>query len=128
MSVYLPHSAPHLVWSGNGQFELLAPFLLVWYDQGERGTRYELHAPMGMLTDLASIPRPLRVVLTGMDDTIPGAVIHDAIYRDHTGHCLTRSQADQVFLEVMTAQGVPWLKRRAMWAGVRLGGWASWRR
>jgi len=126
MSVYLPHPAPHMVWSGNGQFRLLAPFAVVWYGPGRE--RYELCAPMGMHTDLASIPRPLRSVLTGVDDTIPGAVIHDAIYRGHTGGCLTRTQADQVFLEVMAAQGVPWLKRWAMWAGVRLGGWASWRR
>lgn len=131
MSVYLPSPSPHMLWDQEaGQFRLLVPFRVVWYpEDDEAGTgRVELCAPAGMLTDLASVPRPLRVWETGLDGTIPAAVIHDAIYRGFTGRELTRAQADEVFHEVMLMSGVRRSKSWAMWLGVRLGGWASWRK
>ena len=81
----------------------------------------------GFRTDGASIPRLLwRVFGSPYDpDIIAAAIGHDALYR---GRILPRRDADAAFLRMMEAGGVGKLKRRLVWAGVRLFGWAAWLR
>lgn len=84
----------------------------------------------GFDTDFASIPRLLRWVITGSDNTKPGAVVHDYLYR-HKPKGIDRKTADKVFLEVMRDSSKPewqvsrW-KASMAYAGVRIGGWVSW--
>lgn len=84
----------------------------------------------GEESDFASVPRaPLAYLLAGGWGNGP-AVLHDHLYRvKHAG----RDVADAVFFEAMVTDGsavgqcpVPGWRARAMYAGVRVGGWASW--
>jgi len=81
--------------------------------------RRVITVPAGFETDLASVPRlPVVYWLCGGRANKP-AVVHDFLY---TKGILPRDVADAVFLEAMQAVGVPFIYRRLMWAGVRLGG------
>lgn len=82
--------------------------------------------PRGFRTDLASIPRPLWSVLGHPAGSYAAAaVVHDWLY---AWQPVTRARADALFLEGMGVLGVPWAQRRALYLGVRAGGWAPWRR
>jgi hypothetical protein len=86
-----------------------------------------IHIRAGMRTDGASIPRiawrvvghPLQVPLLGP------ALGHDALY---AGELVSQKEADRWFLEAMRRAGIGWLKRNTIWAAVRAGGWAVWRK
>ena len=100
-----------------GGWRLRDPLVFVY--RGEN-----LEVPAGELTDLASIPRwlPILVVLFNPiagKDRYP-AVLHDSLYRRKWA---TRKECDNVFLVAMKSTGVGWLKRHSLYAGVRAGGW-----
>lgn len=75
--------------------------------------------PAGFDTDFASVPRIPFAYLVAGDTAHASAVVHDYLYR--YGKC-TRKQADEVFLEAMAAEGVPWWRARLMYRAVRLFG------
>ena len=84
----------------------------------------KLTVPAESFTDLSSIPKwlPILVVLFNPiagKDRYP-AVLHDYLYRTKWG---TRAECDKVYLVAMKSTGVSWLKRHALYAGVRAGGW-----
>lgn len=81
--------------------------------------------PRGFVTDLASIPRLLWVVLPPIGENERAAVLHDWLYT--TGK-VSRARADAIFRRAMAEDGVGFFTRWTMWAGVRLGGWAHWKR
>lgn len=81
--------------------------------------------PKGFVTDLASIPSVFRW-LPGMSPTgssRKAAVLHDYLYAIQDR---SRAQADDLFLTALEACDVSWLVRRAMYVGVRAGGWVAW--
>lgn len=81
--------------------------------------------PAGFETDFASVPRlPFAFWLAG-DTAHLAAVVHDFLY---TIQLCSRVEADRVFYEAMTLTGVPLWRRSLMYAAVRVGGWAIWRR
>jgi Protein of unknown function (DUF1353) len=84
----------------------------------------------GFDTDYASVPRIFWSIYPPDGSYTEAAVIHDALYFYQTAGlnrpAITRAQADTVFLEAMTALGVPWLRRRIIYAAVRSGGWIAW--
>ena len=86
-----------------------------------------VHVMPGFRTDGASIPRLLwRVFGSPYDpDIFPAAIAHDALYR---GEIVPREDADCNFLVMMAVSGVPKIKRRLVWLGVRLFGWITWLR
>lgn len=76
-------------------------------------------APSRYVTDLGSVPR-IPVVFDALGEIAQEPyVIHDLMYSKHT---FPRETADQVLLEGLEAVGVPLLKRRAIYLGVRIGG------
>lgn len=81
--------------------------------------------PRGFITDLASIPRPVRPLLDRNGTSRRAAVLHDALY---CRQITARGEADLLFLEAMEHDAVPWLERTLMYAGVRLAGWLYWNR
>lgn len=81
--------------------------------------------PAGFVTDFASIPRVLWVLLPPTGEYGRAAVIHDYLYR--TPGKATRGQADSVFLEAMKAAGVGWFTRMTMYSAVRVGGGRSYK-
>jgi hypothetical protein len=80
--------------------------------------------PRGFITDLASVPRPLRGVLNVNGASRAPAVLHDFCYCSQV--MATRKEADLLFLQALTACGVSSLAARAYYAGVRVGGWRYW--
>lgn len=79
--------------------------------------------PAGFITDLASIPALLRPLFNPNDNGRKAAVLHDARYCIKAG---TRKEADDIFLEALERCGVGFLRRWAMYSGVRAGGWLYW--
>ena len=80
----------------------------------------------GFETDFASVPRvPLFYALFG-DRAHRESVIHDYLYRIDAFPEVTRSRADDVFLEAMKCRGKGFFVRYAMWVGVRSGGWMAY--
>ena len=115
--------APHLTWLvEEGQWRLDQPFIATW-------GRYRFRTPAAFRTDLASIPRLLRWLIPQIGRHIQAAIVHDLLYRrPSTRQGLTRAQVDKMFLDAMKFLGVPLWKRQLMYAGVRVGGWASWKK
>jgi hypothetical protein len=81
-------------------------------------------APVGFLTDLASVPR-LPVVYDQFGNRADEpAVIHDYLY---TSHETSRVVADSVFHEAMLVCNVkPW-RAWCMWVAVRIFGGSHWK-
>ena len=79
--------------------------------------------PRGFVTDYASIPKPLRLLLptTGLYGN--AAVIHDYLYWRQD---CTREQSDNIMAIAMKDAGVSESTLRAFHIGVRLGGQGSW--
>lgn len=89
----------------------------------------------GFRTDFASIPRGLWNLFPPTGKYTPAALVHDCLYKtayveriDGTLRTVDRWEADQIFYDAMAVLGVNWFTRRAIWAGVRAGGWMAWRK
>lgn len=73
--------------------------------------------PKGFQTDLASVPRAVRSLVSKVDG-IEASVVHDYLY--HT-RMVSRDEADRVFLDLL-ADAVPAWKRWSMFWAVRAFG------
>jgi len=83
--------------------------------------------PKGFTTDFASTPRFLWWLLPPYGRYAAAAIVHDWLYHEcHTFCKGDRWKADRVFLEAMGSLGVLLGVRYAMWAAVRMFGWAAW--
>lgn len=101
----------------SGEWVVLNPIMYC----SQAGRTYGI--PAGFITDLASIPAILRPLFNPNDDGRKAAVLHDSRYCIKHG---TRKDADDLFLEALERCGVGFLRRWAMYAGVRAGGWVYW--
>lgn len=88
---------------------------LVYFYEGTR-----IVVPKGFITDLASIPRPLRGILNVNGKSRKPAVLHDYLY---CSKLYERSVCDQIFYEALVSEGMNKLLAKTYWAGVRSGGW-----
>lgn len=88
-----------------------------------------LHVPAGYETDLATVPRPFRNIISSDGALARPAIFHDALYTDDAkgGHTWSRSDADAFFVELARREGAGWLVRNLAYAGIRAGGWLMWR-
>jgi hypothetical protein len=73
----------------------------------------------GFISDLASIPKGARWLISKVEKHSAAAVIHDALY---VYHPLSKEDADDVFLEAMAVSGVPLWKRVIMYLAVKYHG------
>ncbi len=96
-------------------FELYEEF--EFYMDWEEGIRQIITVPKGFRTDFASIPLPLRVILSPIGRHGKAAVLHDYLCEYGT---MSRKDADRVFLEAMKVKDVGWIKKRVMYRGVRV--------
>lgn len=102
-----------------GEWVVLAPMLFE-YDHCES---LSIAVPRGFITDLASIPRPVRL-LPGFDvngKSRRPAVLHDYLY---CSQLVSRRAADDLFYNALLSEGVGAPLARLFWSGVRAGGWA----
>jgi hypothetical protein len=84
-------------------------------------------AKKGFVTDFASIPR-IFWSLVGSPATgkyQKSSIIHDILYVTES---LSRKECDNLFLEMLEAQGVSWWKRNIMYSAVRIGGCFVWKK
>jgi len=90
-------------------------------------------APIGFVTDFASIPRAAWEIIDPEDPIIAWpSVIHDYLYsckgKLPDGFAYNREKADAVLREGMQACGASSLIRNAVYQAVRLGGGSHWQR
>lgn len=84
----------------------------------------KVHIRAGFCTDGASVPRACWWWEGPMEgDTLPAAVVHDALY---AAHWTTRAEADGCLYSLLRGNGVSTLKAWAMHAAVRLFGGSAW--
>lgn len=89
----------------------------------EDWTYFGYTVPKGFETDLDSIPHIPFIHSAYKGYARTSALLHDYLYR--TGE-VSRSAADQLFFDLMRAEGVPTNKRRDIYFAVRVGGWVRW--
>lgn len=84
--------------------------------------------PAGFESDGASVPRFFwrSVFPPGDQDALRGAVAHDYVYRNHPPKW-SRCEADRMFYDTLTADGVGCIRAFLAWLGVRLFGADAWR-
>jgi hypothetical protein len=108
-------------WIDGETWLLLSPFAYAPKDGAP------FYVQQGFVTDFASIPtRTLRGWLPPTGPYGPAAVIHDYLYQFPVE--LSRGDCDRIFNEAMKDLKVPGFTRRLVYAGVRAGGWATWRK
>lgn len=118
------------VMPGGKTFRLHHSFTYRWKRIG-----VEITAPVGFVTDFASIPRLFRMVIPKLGRYNKAAVLHDAIYQNASNqfyatyeYRFTRKQADLCFLDAMYDLGVAKWKRTLMYWSVRIGAGMAWRK
>ena len=88
-----------------------------------------LVVPKGFVTDYASIPRVIQLLIPKLGRHRKAAVLHDYLYaKDCDYQSLLQAECDSVFLSAMKGSGVSKWKRCSLYSGVRVGGWASFRK
>lgn len=92
------------------------------------GKQRVIQVPREFHTDLASIPRALRRLVTKDGPNRYAAVVHDYLYSlaGMGPKGVPRKQADMIFEEAMIDVGVPRWKRFLLHKGVRAGGWMAY--
>ena len=104
------------------KFELLEGFR---YTRGATGEAFDV-TPAGLKeTDLTSVPFLFRWFVNAYGRHTLPALLHDCLIR---GKCAktaspratppTRAEADDIFLEALTDEEVPFIRRHLMWAAV----------
>lgn len=102
---------------GREQWSVLQGITVTW-----RGGRVVV--PAGFETDLSSIPEWARGLIPQVGRHNTPSVVHDWCYA--TRWRGDRAASDRLFLELMRLHGVPWLRRRLMFAAVRAFGGGEW--
>lgn len=97
---------------------LIEPFVFVSPTLGE------ITVEAGFDTDYASVPRLFWAIYPPDGSYTEAAIVHDYLYWFQP---CTRAQADGVFMEGMTALGLPWARRQLLYRSVRAGGWIAWK-
>lgn len=94
----------------------------------------KITVPKGFVFDGESIPVALQWLVPPFGQSKRGACVHDYLYRyagyhDSKGHFIrpvSRSQADQVYHELIEAKGLPSWRANLRWSILRAVGWSAW--
>ena len=105
----------------NNIITLLEDIQLKWKER-------ELTVPAGFRCDGCSVPRFLWDTVSPQLDpcTLRGAVAHDYLYRN-TPEGWSREEADLLFYDCIIADGLPPVRAKIAYWGVRLCGKSAWR-
>jgi hypothetical protein len=85
---------------------------------------HSFYVPAGFITDLASLPRPLRGVFNRNGRSRKPAVLHDYLYSEKM---FTRKKCDLIFKDCLVNAGISKFAARLYYYGVRSGGWTRGR-
>jgi hypothetical protein len=98
----------------------------VWWS--DAGPVVEVAVPEGFESDGGSVPRLFWRLLGGPLGPMRDAfIIHDLLY-SQAGLGGTRKQADDALKEICLELGAERWRAWAVYRGVRMGGWAAWRK
>lgn len=98
------------------------------------GVDLGITVPRGLITDLTSVPAPLRIIASRVGPWLEAAIVHDYLYiawQDVPGLApreRDRAFADLVMLRAMEAAHVGLFQRRLIYAAVRVFGGPAFRR
>lgn len=86
--------------------------------------------PEGFHTDFASIKGTLITIFGRPSGTsVEPAVVHDFLYSKLSNHySYSREGSDKCFLDAMTCVEVSWFRRHGMYHGVRIFGFAFYKK
>lgn len=86
--------------------------------------------PRWFVTDLASIPRIFRPLISVNEQHRLASLPHDLVYtlQALNQSNISRKEADLILRDFCELQGVHAVKQYAIYWAVRAGGWAVWRR
>ena len=104
----------------NGKFELFSDYVYKTKD-------YLIEVPKGFVTDYASIPKLLRIIVLPYGKHSGASVIHDWLYSSNCNLEISREKADKIFLEVLKEEKVNLFLRRLMYIAVRKFGRSRFR-
>jgi len=94
------------------------------YYVGDKDSDDIISVPAGYVSDGSSVPKIFwSLVGSPMGSTAQSGFLHDFLYGERKR---TRKECDGIFVQAMFVLGVPWWKRRVMWAALRLFGWVAW--
>lgn len=103
-------------------FRLEQDFVYLW-PGFEDWPPFDVCVPSGYLTDLLSIPRFLWPVLSPFGAGCWGALPHDILY---SAEAVDRGMADRILYDACRDSGAGGFRARTIYAGVRVGGGATW--
>jgi hypothetical protein len=128
MNLHFPDAPPQfrvLRWDGDVMVIVLTHHLRCLTSLGW------ITVPTGFHSDGLSIPQfAWSVVGPSTGCAFVAGLLHDFLYSKASDvyFKVDRKTADELFLEAMYHLGVPWHKRHAMHAAVRLAGWKSFKK
>lgn len=110
------------------------PYLVSWRAKGSEDWR-QISVPAGLVTDLTSVPRPLRWIIGRVGPWLEAAIVHDYLYiawqdvPDRKPRLKDRRFADDIMLAAMKeAKVANWAAHVIHWAVSTFGGGAFNRR
>lgn len=112
-----------VLYNGREDYQLVSPWHFVRFGAVE-------DAPVGLVVDGASVPRVFWSFMPRDGLHRAAALSHDIAYglrgRLVNGLVLTRSQADEMFYDLMVEAGVSRFRAGTAYSAVRAGGWVAW--
>jgi len=108
---------------GKGKWQLLRNYI---YQDDIHG---KITVPKGFVTDLYSIPKVVRCVVSKVQDSNGSAVVHDYLYTSQFFGSKGREKADGVLARAMKTHWTPvsWWNRRKIMLGLKIGGYFVYR-
>ncbi|WP_108061099.1 DUF1353 domain-containing protein [Poseidonibacter lekithochrous] len=93
------------------------------YEIGALGSGNLINVKENFITDFASVPWPLTILIPRWGKYGKAAVLHDWLYWNQTK---TRKEADDIMLEAMDILNVEEWKKKLIYNGVRFFGFFAW--
>jgi len=84
--------------------------------------------PAKFLGDGGSIPWVFTAGLKPNGVMLPCYHLHDFLYKKDCPYDITRKHADKLLYEYSCYVDYPWVKRQAVFTGLQVGGWNSWKK
>lgn len=102
------------------EWVLCDPLVWLLMDEDFTLSNETVTVPAGFVTDLASIPAPLRLFLNVNGKSRRASIAHDWLYSSNEW---SRADADEFLRIALITEGVSPAVARVYWLGVRAGGW-----
>ena len=124
-----PYPKPNTVEMKGGMWLLVKPLSATYYNKADPSETYSIEVPAGFVMDLASIPKPLRILTGKYHDLDTAAIIHDYLFwvqpckQEGNGKRI----ADKLYKDTLKAsEDVSWLNAWGQWIALKGGSRKAW--